>query len=453
MKTKDYATAGTGTGSFIGGIFFILTMVISLNAGIFFQDDFTDVARSYKNWIVISASDSQAKFSDGHLEVINTSPTYFSLAIHTMPKGISDYTFSATVSSLNPGAGLYFDFMEKEDGYHGFCTFVDDESIYLYKLTPDSSTLLAHIGTPFIKPVENRLCVSKSSGRILLFCNSFFIFSIPDSISPPGSVGFIVHPSNRAVFDDVIMTDDGADSMKFAPFHDNFQDENSFGWIFDGNANVKRGGGLLNIETSFSQRYCSGLKLYAGNFQMHTVVSFERGDNSSFYGFYIKSGTDTSEPFYIFTIAADNHYASGHLNSLMDSLPVSGMIPDGMLRGNRDSLALIFDENRYKFLVNGRVVSVKDGIGVVHEIGLFVSKKLNISVFGFCLENSPLAVANRNIFRLEKRQPNAAKKTSYIDILGRNIKNDFRLFYPNQILVEIKDGKAKKELKLGNMLR
>ena len=137
------------------------------------------------------------------------------------------------------------------------------------------------------------------------------------------------------------------------------------------------------------------------SFAMKTVVQYNQGDSSSFYGFFIKKMTesDTNDHFYHFAVSADKKFViSSSRDSLLEPVPIKNSTKVTAL--DYDTLELIRDNDVFTFIVNGTKLGECSEIsGVINGAGLFVSSKLNVAFDKFQIMNIGLQTSNGKIIK------------------------------------------------------
>lgn len=344
-------------------ILFILISTL-LGASILFEDDFSNEALSTLNWVARIDNGGSAGFSGGSASIDNTSMVYSAMLVHNMPQKYPDFTFSAKVVSVYPGAGLLFCLRNTDEGADSYAVMTGDGSVFAYRHSPDGATLISSKESPFVKKAENQISVSKKGERISVFCNGYFIFSFTDSELESGDIGLLAQPYISASFDDVVFRDETIDSATFTCFRDDFRDTAAFGWTTDGSGDAVRGDNVLKVTTTAYQEFFYGLEIPLGNFCMKTTVNPSGSDSSSLCGLFVLSGNTNL----FFCINGKSQY----------SVHSDGQDPELEFIKRSESegiytLELKRENGELQFLINGSLVESKPAEALYHKAGLYTS--------------------------------------------------------------------------------
>lgn len=417
----------------------LFLLIIDTGAAVLFQDDFGNPGCSAQNWTLVSADGNKLQFVDNKAIIINNDETYSALAVLNFNEELSAFTVSAKVSSEFPGSGLYFCFGDMRDGYRGYAALLGDERIYIYKFYPESVSVIGSQTSAFVRLRENRLMISRTDDRIKVFCNGYYIFTVEDEEFHTGDIALIVPPVSEASFDDVLIENRIADTSNFETFNDDFLEKRNFGWTRYGNAIIDYLNSNLRIQTGNYQEFYNCIELPLNSFTMKTVVQYNQGDSSSFYGFFIKkmTETDTNSLFYHFAISADKRFVIRSRDSLLE--PVSIQLSAGAASLQYDTLELIRDSNVFTFSVNGTKLGECSEIGgEISGAGLFVSSRLNVSFDNFQIMNVGMQTSNGKIIKRDSYTRLIGKKQHRIDLLGRSFPVK-EMTLPSKAFLEIKN--------------
>ncbi len=427
----------------------LFLLLIDTKAEILFQDDFDNPGYSVQNWTLISAGGNKLQFVDSKAIIKNTDETYSALAVHSLYEEISAFTVCAKVYSEFPGSGLYFCFGDMRDGYRGYAALLGDDRIYVYKFYPESVSVLGSQTSAFVSLKENRLVVSRIDDKIKVFCNGFYIFTVVDNEFRKGDIALIVPPVSEASFDDVLVENRIADTSHFETFSDDFLENKLFGWTRYGSAITDYVSSNLRIQTGNYQEFYNCIEIPLNSFSMNSVVKYNQGDSSSFYGFFVKKmvESDTTALFYHFAISSDKRFVIRSRDSLVESLPIQLSAAATALE--YDTLELIRDNNIFTFSVNGTKLGDCSEInGVISGAGLFVSSKLNISFDKFQLMNAGMQISNEIVKKRNSDIRITGKKHLKIDLLGRSFPVK-EVTLPSMGFLETKNtGKWEKRIKV-----
>lgn len=400
----------------------LFLLIIDTGAAVLFQDDFSRPDNSSQNWTLISTDGNRLHFSDGKANIKNNDETFSALAVHNLEEEPSAFTFSAKVSSEFPGSGIYFCFDEMRDGYRGYAALLGDDGIYVYKFYPESVSVIGFQASAFVRLGENRLMASRTEDKIKVFCNGYYIFTVKDDEFHSGDFALIVPPISEASFDDVVIENRIADTSYFETFTDDFLDKNHFGWTRHGNAITDYLNSKLQIQTGNNQEFYNCIEIPLNNFAMKTIVQYNKGDSSSFYGFFVKNkaGSDTTPLFFQFAISSDKRFVIRSRDSLVE--PVSIQLSSAVTASEHDTLELIRDNNGFTFSVNGKKLGEYSEIsGTISGAGLFVSSKLDVAFEMFQIMNLGMqSITSKNIIKRDPDMRISGKKQLRIDLLGRS---------------------------------
>lgn len=427
----------------------LLLLVICARAAVLFEDNFQNAGYSAKNWTLISAGANELQFVDNKATIINPDETYSALAVHEFYQELSTFTVSAKVYSEFPGSGLYFCFGDMRDGYRGYAALLSDDGIYLYKFYPESVSVIGSQPSAFVKLGENRLAVSRINGKIYVFCNGYYVCGVKDEEFFSGDIALIVPPGSEASFDDVIIENCIADTSHFDPFLDDFLEKNRFGWTSLGNAKTDWLNSNLQIQTGDLQEFYNSIDLPLNSFNMKTVVHYNQGDSSSFYGFFIKAAdsSDTALSFYQFAISAEKKFIIKSRNQVMGT--ACHQSPVEKTASDYDTLELIRDKGMFVFYANGvKLGECSEIRGNITGAGLFVSSSLDISFDKFEIMNTGMQTSNRKVSRKDVEIKYAGKKDLIVDLMGRTVSSKTNL--QSNLILKIKEDMAwEKRIKIG----
>ncbi len=418
----------------------LLLLIFDTWATIIFQDDFGNPGYSAQNWTLISTDGNKLKFVDGKAFIINNDETYSALAVHSLAEEFSAFTVCAKVSSEFLGSGLYFCFGDMGNGYRGYAALLGDDRIYIYKFYPESVSVIGSQTSAFVRPGENCLKISRIDDKIMVFCNGYYIFTVVDKEFHNGDIALIVPPVSEAFFDDVIIENCIADTSHFETFIDDFLEKKLFGWTRYGNAITDYLNSNLQIQTGNYQKFYNCFEVPLNSFTMKTVVQYNHGDSSSFYGFFIKKITesDTAALFYHFAISADKKFVINSRDSTLVPATTKHSATVNVL--DYDTLELIRDNNVFSFMLNGTKLGECSEIsGAIKGAGLFVSSRLNVSFDKFLIMDMGMQTSNVKIIKRESEVRYTGKKCLRIDLLGRSVLLD-EMFLPSKGFLEIKNG-------------
>jgi hypothetical protein len=419
----------------------LLLLIVDTWAAVLFQDDFGNPGYSAQNWTLVSTDGNKLQFVDSKATIINNDETYSALAVHSLNEELSSFTVCAKVSSEFPGSGLYFCFDDMRNGYRGYAVLLGDDRIYIYKFYPESVSVIGNQTSAFVKPVENYLKISRFDDKIRVFCNGYYIFTVADDEFHSGDFALIVPPVSEAFFDDVLIENRIADTSHFETFIDDFLEKNFFGWTRYGNAITDYLNSNLQVQTGNYQKFYNCVEVPLNSFAMKTVVQYNQGDSSSFYGFFIKKMTesDTNDHFYHFAVSADKKFViSSSRDSLLEPVPIKNSTKVTAL--DYDTLELIRDNDVFTFIVNGTKLGECSEIsGVINGAGLFVSSKLNVAFDKFQIMNIGLQTSNGKIIKRDSGIRLVEKSPLRIDLLGRSIPLK-EITLPSKGFLEIKNG-------------
>ncbi|HEX3019464.1 MAG TPA: hypothetical protein VHP36_04150 [Chitinispirillaceae bacterium] len=427
----------------------ILTVTFSARAAVLFEDDFGNRDYSRKNWTLISTDPNGLQFIDNKAKIINNDETYSALAVHSFTQDLSSFTISAKISSEYPGSGLYFCFDDLRDGYRGYAALLSDDGIYIYKFYPESVSVVTRQTSAFVKLEENRLAISKNNEKINVFCNGYFIFSVTDGEFSSGDIALIVPPGSEAFFDDVITESCIADTSHFETFTDDFLKKDLFGWTSYGNALTDWSNSNLKIQTGNYQEFYNSLEIPLNSFSMKTVVLYNQGDSSSFYGFFIKvkDSSDTASFFYQFAISADKKFVIRRKNLMNE--PVNYQFATVNVTAGYDTLELIGDNNNFTFLANGKKLGeFCKANGSIAGAGLFISSLLNVSFDKFQIMNLGMQTSTQIIKKRDYKTQFFVKECQPIDLLGRSISRNMIYSEINLVLESTGAQKWQKRIKM-----
>lgn len=427
----------------------LLLLIIDTWAAVLFQDDFANPGYSAQNWTLVSTDGNKLQFVDNKAFIINNDETYSALAVHSLAEVLSAFTICAKVSSEFPGSGLYFCFGDMRDGYRGYAALLGDDRVYIYKFYPESVSVIGSQTSAFVRPGENYLKISRIDDKIRVFCNGYYIFTAVDNEFHDGDIALIVPPVSEAFFDDVIVENCIADTSQFENFIDDFLEKKLFGWTRYGNAITGYLNSNLRIQTGNYQKFYNCIEVPLNSFAMKTVVQYNMGDSSSFYGFFIKKMTvsDTTALFYHFAISADKKFVISSRDSSL--APASFKHSATVNALDYDTLELIRDNNVFTFMVNGTKIGEYAEIsGVINGAGLFVSSSLNVSFDKFQIMNMDIQTLNRKIIKRNSAVSPIGKACLSIDLLGRSF-SPKEIPLPSKVFLEIKNsGKWEKRIRV-----
>ena len=393
-----------------------------VSADLIFEDDFSNAAQSNLNWSVVSADENSLRFVSGMAELSNNHPLYAALALHSFEAPLSEFTFSATVISSVPGAGLFFCVESNDQGYKGYAVLIGDDLLYFCKYYPGNIVQLGAHSSPFLRNGTNRISIAKQGARISVFCNGYYVFSQIDSEFGPGDIALIAQAASEVSFDDVQIFSEPWDTLRFEDFRDSFSDSVAFGWSHEGSGVAKRENGVLGIETGAFQQNFMGISVPLSGFMVRVAVMFTEGDTESLYGLYLQ--TEPEDSVYRFAIRASGEYAimqnnavvlSGRCVSIRGNAAVNGSLP-------ADTLVLMVDSGGVVFSINGDTLyehSVHQGI--YRCAGVFANNSLKLRFDDFQLINYGFSGPTEiPIYRSKRvKHPASAHGYNMFDLAGR----------------------------------
>jgi hypothetical protein len=208
------------------------------------------------------------------------------------------------------------------------------------------------------------------------------------------------------------------DTSHFETFTDDFLEKKLFGWTRYGNAITEYSNSELRIQTGNYQEFYNCIEIPLNSFAMKTVVQYNQGDSSSFYGFFVKKMAESDTLFYHFAISADKRFVIRSRGS--DAEPASVQTLISASKSQYDTLELTRDNGVLVFSINGvKLGECSEISGIINGAGLFVSSRLNIFFDEFQIMSLGMQTSNKKIIKKGSDVRLAGKKHLSIDLLGR----------------------------------
>lgn len=411
--------------NFIKPVFLILIPFSFSSANLLFSDHFDSEMGSISKWFLSAEQGGKLTFESGKAVIDNQSCRYSAIAVHEFDSPPSQFTYSAEISSENPGAGLYFCIQDTNGVFAGYAVIVEDDGLALYKFLPDNGypLLLYRKKSAFLEKQKNTISVSKNGNRYLTACNGYYQFSVADTSYGSGSIALLVPPGSSAAFDNVAVFDTVQDSLSFPAFVDYLTDEKS-GWENTGTGRFQFMPSGLLVSTIAGQFYFREIKIPLFSFHIKAICSYSGGNLKKPYGVFFKDEKADTEGR-IWEFGVDGSRDVGLYDSLSGSNPHFNQIVHGASNENsgiiRDTLELIKpeDEKKLSFVVNSVTIGTFESNENFGSFGIFVSDSLDIQFEYFSIE--PF---KRSYTKVIKPKPRIIRKSSgtlSFDLLGRRV--------------------------------
>lgn len=389
-------------------------------ADIVFDDNFDNEAESYQNWMPVCENNEKLlTFEKQHVKLSNQDPVYCAFAVREIKTVLPEFTFSASIETSSPGAGLFFCIEDSVRYYIGNAVILADNEILFMKYDSASAQVTARIKTPFIKPHSNDLQISKKNSTCNVFCNGYFSGSF--TLSSFGTYfALMVQPSTEAIFDNVSIENHFKDSLQSKPFHDNFHSNDNFGWSIMDFAQNTRIDSTLVINSGKNQSFFSYVPIPLGNFNVKSVLTPKNDSSSSLFGIFLRVKTSDSISNFLFGINSDSNYLSDFYDATSGS-PLYGNISLTNEQNAHGKFTLeIKRTNGFSYLsING---DIQKNCTITEEIigaGIFAIENLELHIHEFSIETFFNPETKSVFFPKTVRRPRIQTTTRYFDLLGR----------------------------------
>ncbi|NLW33373.1 MAG: hypothetical protein GXY77_18155 [Fibrobacter sp.] len=395
-----------------------------------FVDHFSNEPISFKNWKAICSHKDMFTIENEAARLNNQDIVFCGFAIYHIKHSLPEFTFSASISSQTPGAGLFFCIKQTVEGYYcGYAVIIGDDALYLLKYQPDEVLIEKKIKTPFIKPVSNELQISRNNDLCNIFCNGYYSGSFP--ISDYGNdFALIVQPSIEATFDNIVIENRFKDSTQSEWFHDDFTSNERFGWLIADFVQTTFTENTLIINTENKQTFFSYIPIPLIDFDVKAVSSLQNQSDTTLFGIYIKVKMNNSVSDYLFGVCGNGDYYTGfnddpvkeNKGSINDYY--NGDEPGSM--SNHNTLVIKNKGDLFSFSINDNFVSSCNIPGDILGAGIFAFEDLEIHFYEFSLNNLINSPQNEHSVRTKIESVVRLKKTGsfgtnrYFDLLGRS---------------------------------
>ncbi|HLV33235.1 MAG TPA: hypothetical protein VKY57_16830 [Chitinispirillaceae bacterium] len=395
-----------------------------------FVDHFSNEPISFKNWKAVCSHENMFTIENETAKLNNQDIVFCGFAIHPIQHSLPEFTFSASISSQSPGAGLFFCISQTLEGYYcGYAVIIGDDALYILKYQPDEVKIEEKIKTPFIKPVSNELQISRNNNLCNIFCNGYYSGSF--TISNYGNdFALIVQPSTEATFDNIVIESRFKDSTLSEWFYDDFSSDYSFGWSITNFAQNTRIENALKINTKNKQIFFSFIPIPLNDFNVKAVSSLQSQSDTTLFGIYIKVKMNDSVSDYLFGVCGNGDYYTGfNDDAVKENKGLTNDYTNGNGSGsmfNHNTLEIKNKKDVFSFSINEIFVSSCNIQGDILGAGIFAFEDLEVHFYEFSLNNlinSPpnehsVGTTDRSVRRLIKIRSFGTNR--YFDLLGRS---------------------------------
>lgn len=412
----------------------VLVTVSAINAGIIYQDDFSDPGTSTLNWVASNSEVVTKSFAGGECSISNVSSGSGGLLIHEMDNLPSKFTISFKINKTTGTlAGFYFCLGLSGVQYTGYQVRIDNGSRIIVQKYSSAVTELLAVQSAYIANGYNEIKISKNGTTFNVFCNGQFEGSFTDSEFSSGDVAMVLGAGTSAKFDDVLITDQFEEANARTCFSDDFDGASLVGWIKDDKGEAVIDNKQLKISTT-DESYRLMTKLELENFVAKVTVSHRSGSNEATYGICLQ-GDVSGEiiPIAGFVINGKRMYGT-----FIPSTSSYTLLPSQKIRGAaftdagetyyyNDTLEVSKQvSSGYIFKVNNSPLCTIPDIGFkITSIGLYCSDSLNLLFNDFVAAEGDEAVCSDGPTSIVEKKINRpaliiSKQPQFvIDPLGR----------------------------------
>jgi hypothetical protein len=329
-------------------------------------------------------------YTDNGVLLTNRHSVNSLIALHSYTRKPETFSVSVTIDSGGAGSGLFFNVNRDNSGrFSGYAVVVSYGKVELIKFNQGAISTLASHSSSFIKEKQNRLSVGKSTEHINVFCNGYYLYTVDENQLSPGDCALMVQPLSSALFNEFNVTSQVYDSLTFPEFIDNFDRMSGFGWKKSGNGIIGIKDSALNIITGNYQNCRYGLELPLRSFSLTTLIRFEKGNDSSFYGMYLfLTQSSGSEKQGIISFGLNRKGVFRAFDE-MDSIVFVSKRHDTSEHVDTDTpdtLLIVHNNNKISCFLNRSTIYESTVPGMIKGAGVFSSCGLNV-----CFDNFKLS--------------------------------------------------------------
>jgi len=422
---------------------FVFMAAAFASGAVLFEDDFASAAASHDKWL---ASDGVTAAVSGGSCALGIAGQ--SIGNYTHPfaaPGPSTFTLSYTLKSqtgtANRSGAL---FCKQPNTYNGYFITVEEDMLVVYKMVQTASADGTSVGwNPLyfkesidINPSNNKVTVSKSGSRIVLFANDEYVGEFTDASYSSGDLALFVASGASAVFGPVRMTDEFTEGGTRTTFSDNFTNGRSKYWNFvqdGGNPDTGSANGMLTVKTGAGVTSWAYVNMKLTDFTARVDVRHVSGGTTAnhIYGIVLVGVPPQGGAISIayFAIAGGRTYwigGNGMPSSSGQSLDIRGSAGGSGAALYTDTLEVSkkSESSSYELSVNGHKIADYPVANVNFEvtgIGIFSYPDLEIQFDNFEAKPDGAASVKFGQNRPTVRRGAAAKSASnvFYDLRGR----------------------------------
>ncbi len=412
-----------------------------------FSDDFTNQTTTNSMWMKTNTTanaSTTVNVNGGSLTMDNTGTSvgefvhYFGAngkpAAFTLSYILKSVEKSPAASTEQPFAGALF-CRQSGDYPSGYLLTVSDGLVLVYKVTSTiigtsvniSTSLISYKQSLDLNSANNKLTVSTNGSSFHIFANDVFQFSFSDNSYGPGDVSMLLFQNTKAVFGNVLVTDEFNPGSGITTFSDDF-DDNEIHRYWQRNitaggtaATITETGGKLRMTAAPSPAAYIYINIDLTDFEASVEVNHVSGELNRPYGFFLV-GDNAATQMVKFVITGGRYYAIFKPGDTQYDFFPNPIINGSTSLESTDNLTIKKKDNsNYEFFANGNLLATVGPVNFpIKGIGLLCENDLTIAFDNFYVkQNYQTSVRQNDKRRLSRRAPTVARGHVFYDMRGR----------------------------------